>query len=146
MKYRYIRAEMRWIREADIPQGVKYGGYEDPHPSDPDEPFNAREYLDYNFTYLHGDANEDHGVTPGNDEVHQEILAPQAPQPTPQPFPHAYIPQTYYGMPPPPDMPPYAIYLFAHMHDMALYEGRRSLVVSFLDEPSLPSLTDLNLH
>ncbi|KAK9105005.1 hypothetical protein Scep_021849 [Stephania cephalantha] len=98
MKYRYIHAERRWIREADILQGVQYGEYEDPHPSDPDKPFDAYEYLNYSFTYPQGDAKEDHGVALGNEEVHQEIPAPQAPQPTPQPFPHAYIPQTYYWM------------------------------------------------
>ncbi|KAK9166758.1 hypothetical protein Scep_001949 [Stephania cephalantha] len=58
---------------------VEYGGYEDLHPSNPDEPFNAREYLDYSFTYQKGAADEDHGVAPGNEEFHQEILALPAP-------------------------------------------------------------------
>ncbi|KAK9140397.1 hypothetical protein Scep_010078 [Stephania cephalantha] len=117
MKYRYIHAERRWIREADIPQGVHYGDYEDLHPSDLNETFDACEYLDYSFTYPQGDANEDHGIAPSNEEVHQQIRAPHALQATPQPFTHAYI-QTYYGMAPPPDMPPYAIYISAQMHDI----------------------------
>ncbi|KAK9100915.1 hypothetical protein Scep_024345 [Stephania cephalantha] len=108
LPYGHILA--RFFEEAG---GVRYGGYEDPHPSNPDEPFDAHEYLDYSFTCLQGDANEDQGVAPGNEEVHQEIPTPQAPQPTPQPFSHAYIPQTYYGMALPPYMPPYAIYLSA---------------------------------
>ncbi|KAK9162932.1 hypothetical protein Syun_003834 [Stephania yunnanensis] len=69
-------------------------------------------------THVEGAADEDHGVAPGNEEVHQEIPAPPALQPIPPPFLHAYIPQTYYGMAPPPDKPPYTIYLFAQLHDL----------------------------
>ncbi|KAK9113776.1 hypothetical protein Syun_020573 [Stephania yunnanensis] len=73
MKYQYICVEMRWIREVDIPQGVQYEGYEDPHLSDPNESFDARdarEYLNYSFAYQQGATNEDHGVAPSNEEVH----------------------------------------------------------------------------
>ncbi|KAK9089137.1 hypothetical protein Scep_028219 [Stephania cephalantha] len=105
IRYTYIHAERRWIREGDIPHGMQYGGYKDPHPSDPDEPFDEHDYIDYSFIPQHGDT-EDYGVTHSNKEVHQEILAPHAPQPNPQPCPHDYIPQTFYGMVPPPDMPP----------------------------------------
>ncbi|KAK9083726.1 hypothetical protein Scep_030197 [Stephania cephalantha] len=79
---REILAKTGWVQFCEhkatfYPQ--LYGEYEDPHSSNLDEPFNAREYLDYSFTYPQGDANEDHGVAPGNEEVHQEIPALQAP-------------------------------------------------------------------
>ncbi|KAK9166418.1 hypothetical protein Scep_001609 [Stephania cephalantha] len=145
---REILAKMGWVQfcEYKMKFSTTY-----PHPSDLDEPFDVREYLDYSFTYQHGAADEDHGVAPGNEEVQQEIPAPPAPQTIPSPFLHAYIPQTYYGIASPLDMPSYAAYLSAQLHDMRdfmiQHDMRLCHIVSHLrspppqreDDPSRPS-------
>ncbi|KAK9157557.1 hypothetical protein Scep_004131 [Stephania cephalantha] len=72
MKYRYIRHAHKWIRLEDIADGQHYEGYESPLPTDTPVVFDERDYLDYSFLFPHGDD--------GNDEVHQDFMAPPPPQ------------------------------------------------------------------
>ncbi|KAK9125795.1 hypothetical protein Scep_014641 [Stephania cephalantha] len=70
------------------------------------------------------EGNDDQHTAQDDEEVHKEIPAPQSPfkarSQIAWPYLHEDVPQLYYGLAPPTDMPPYAIYLsaqFRYMHE-----------------------------
>ncbi|KAK9125604.1 hypothetical protein Scep_014450 [Stephania cephalantha] len=113
MKYRYIRLAQRWIREEDIPDGQHYEGYESPLPTNPLVSFDERNYLDYSFLFPHGDD--------GDDEFHQDFVAPPPPQQQSQQQQQPPHYPTFYGTAPPPEMSPSTVYLSAQLGYMHEY-------------------------